>query len=144
MWHRLKNFFSSLRTYDALSPDLKVRRRVNQSLRDRPDLSLDAWYESLYKAQGIAYPVADFAYHRLKHYSGLELGRALPTDRLNEDLCWSQVCWFDWELNLADDFQQQFGIDISHCLNEVSLTTIEDLVSFLNAEWVTHGAQIRD
>lgn len=132
MWHRFKNLVVSLKTYDALSPDLKVRRQVNRSLEQRPSLNCDQWFEAFYQSQGILYPVASFAYQHLAQYSGLEFGRVLPTDRLNEDLCWTQVCWFDWELSLYDDFWQHFGVDISSCLDESSLDTVTDLILFLN------------
>ncbi|MBF2051783.1 MAG: hypothetical protein EDM05_047600 [Leptolyngbya sp. IPPAS B-1204] len=133
MWHRFKNLVVSLKTYDALSPDLKVRRQVNRMLRQRPLLSLNQWFQSFYQPLGITYTVTDFAYVHLARYSGLELGRVLPTDRLDEDLHWTQVCWFDWQLNLYDDFWQQFGVDISDCWDESALLTIKDLMAFLNA-----------
>lgn len=101
-------------------------------LRQRPVMSCDQWFESFYQPQGILYSVASFAYKRLPNYSGLEFGRVLPTDRLNEDLHWTQVCWFDWELNLYDDFGQTFGVDISGCLDEFNLETVKDLLLFLN------------
>lgn len=132
MWHRLKNFVLSLKTYKALSPDLKVRQRVNHALRCRPALNLDEWFETFYKGRGIAYPVATFVYHHLSQYSGLEFGRVLPSDRLNEDLKWTRVCWFDWELSLCDDFYGQFKVDISDRLEELQASTVEDLVCLLD------------
>lgn len=135
MWHRLKNLFSSLWTYEALSPDLKLRRRVNRALRHRPNLSADDWFESFCKKQGVTYPIATFAYTHLEQYSGLEFGRTLPSDRLNEDLHWTQVCWFDWQFSLCDDFWQAFAVDISVYLDELDLSTVEDLIIFLNYCW---------
>jgi hypothetical protein len=135
MWDRLKNLFFSLRTYGTLSPDLRVRRRVNQSLRGRPNLSADEWAMAVCSAQKVAYPIATFAYFHLKQCSGLEFGRVLLSDRLNEDLHWTQICWFDWELSLCDNFRQNFGVDISDCLDEPNLSTIKDLIIFLNHQW---------
>jgi hypothetical protein len=132
MWHRLKNFVFSFKTYKALSPDLKVRQRVNQALHRRRAMNLDEWFETFFKGRGIAYPIANFVYHRLSHYSGLEFSRVLPTDRLNEDLKWTKVCWFDWELNLCDDFYGQFKVDISDRLDELHSSTVEELVCFLD------------
>lgn len=137
MWHRLKNLVFSLKTYDALSPDLKVRRQVNRSLRQRPALNCEQWFQAFFQPQGITNTVASFAYTHLERYSGLEIGRVLPTDRLEQDLHWTQVCWFDWELHLYDDFWQQFGVDISDSLEESTLLTIKDLIAFLNR----YGAQ---
>lgn len=132
MWHRFKNLVFSLQTYHALSPDLNVRRQVNQTLRQRPILHLDQWFQMFYQPQGIAYTVANFAYVHLANYSGLDFGRVLPSDRLNEDLHWSQICWFDWQVKLHEDFWQQFGVDISDCWDDSSLQTVKDLILLLN------------
>lgn len=95
-------------------------------------MDCDQWFESFYQPQGILYSVSRFAYQHFPRYSGLEFGHVLPTDRLNEDLHWTQVCWFDWELSLYDDFLQAFGVDISGCLDEFNLETVKDLLLFLN------------
>lgn len=133
MWHRFKNLVFSLKTYDALSPDLKVRRQINRWLQQRPALDLEQWFQAFYQPQGISYAITAFAYEHLARYSGLDIGRILPTDRLNEDLCWTQVCWFDWQTNLYDDFWQHFGIDLSDCLDEDALLTVKDLMAFLHS-----------
>jgi hypothetical protein len=138
MWYRLKNIFSSLRTYNSLSPDLRVRRQVNQKLRDRPALNLHDWFEAFYHAQGVPYTIATFAYTYLSQYSGLDIGRILPHDRLHEDLHWTQVCWFDWETNLCNDFYRYFGIDISDRFDPSCFLTIWDLIIFLNLQWKSH------
>lgn len=132
MWHRLNNLIHGLKTYDALSPDLKLRRQVNRALHQRPPMPLEQWFRTFYQPQGIAFSVANFAYVRLSAYSGLEFSRVLPNDRLHEDLYWTQVCWFDWQNNLCDDFHQQFGIEISEALDASDLQTVQDLVVFLN------------
>lgn len=132
MWHRLKNFWFSLKSYDALSPDLKVRRQVNQALRQRPLLPIESWFQVFYQPHGIAYTIVDFTYVHLSRYSGIEFGRVLPDDRLDEDLHWSQVCWFDWQLHLFNDFWHHFGVDISDRLDLTALQTVKDLVIFLN------------
>ena len=135
MWHRLKNLFFNLRAYNDLSPDLRVRQQVNRSLRDRPLLRQDEWFAQFYKAQGIAYPIAAFAYTHLEKYSGLSLGSILPTDRLEEELRWTEVCWFDWEQALCEDFYACFKVEIDDCLDFSSLRTIEDLILSLNRYW---------
>lgn len=132
MWHRLKNLFFSLNTYKTLSPDLKVRQRVNRTLSDRPALSSDQWFETFYRSQGIAQTVVSFAYRHLGLYSGLEISRVRPTDRLDADLHWTEVCWFDWEAQLCHDVQQQFSVDISDCLDDFQEFTIGELVTFLD------------
>lgn len=137
MWHRFKNLCFSLNTYKTLSPDLGVRYQVNQGLGDRPMLSSDQWFETFYQSQNIAPAVAGFAYHYLGTYSGLEMGRVQPTDRLHPDLHWAEVCWFDWETQFCADVQQQFSVDISDCLDDCQAFTIGELVAFLDQ--VTRG-----
>jgi hypothetical protein len=132
MWHRLKNLFSILKSYPDLRPDLRVRQQVKRTLRHRPVLEQDEWFEAFYKARGIAYPIAIFAYTHLEKYSGLKLGSVWPTDRLEEELRWTEVCWFDWEQALCKDFYRCFNVEIDDCLDPSKLQTIEDLLLFLN------------
>lgn len=105
---------------------------MSQTLRQRPILHLDQWFHTFYQSQGIAYSVANFAYVHLANYSGLEFGRVLPSDRLNEDLHWSQVCWFDWQHKLYEDFWHHFGVDISDCWDDSTVQTVKDLLVLLN------------
>lgn len=135
MWHRFKNIFISLKHYDLLSPDLAMRRQVNQSLRHRPLLGLGEWFESFGKPHQIAYPVVNFLYTRLESYSGIEPGRLLPSDRLEEDLHWTELCGFDWQITLCEDFMRQFNIDLTPCLEDFSPATIEDLVFLLHHQF---------
>lgn len=132
MWQRCKNLLHSLTTYDALSPDLNLRRRVNRMLFQRPAMPLEQWFRTFYQPQGIDFAVANFAYVQLPHYSGLEFSRVLPDDRLDEDLHWTQVCWFDWEIHLCDDVHQQFGIDLIDDFDASALQTVQDLIRYLN------------
>ncbi|GAB4364540.1 MAG: hypothetical protein Kow00121_00280 [Elainellaceae cyanobacterium] len=134
MWYRLTNLFFSVKTYKALAPDPKIRQQVNRNLYRRPALDAQNWFKAFYEPQGIARPIATFAYTHLQKYSGLEFAKVLPTDRLYEDLHWIEVCGFDWELVLCEDFWQEFSIDISCCLHCYQLSTIEELVKFLNQQ----------
>lgn len=141
MWQRLKNVLLSFQTYGDLSPDLKVRRRVNRALRDRPALTVDQWYEYFWQPHKISKEVAAFVYRYLAQYSGLQVARMIPGDRLNEDLQLPLVCWFDWELRLCEDFQQCFGVDISECPELYDLSTVEEFVVFLNCQSLSvHGS----
>lgn len=132
MWHRLKNLFFSFNTYKALSPDLKMRQQVNRALSNRPALTSDEWFKMFYQSQGIAYSAVNFVYQYLGQYSGLEMSRVLPADRLNEDLRWTFICWFDWETQFWHDVYQQFGVDMSECLHDLDQFTIEDLVVLMD------------
>ncbi len=135
MWHRFKNLFFSLKNYDTLSPDVTVRRQVKRSLRHRPTLESREWFECFCKSRQVAYPVVNFLYTRLETYSGIELGKLLPSDRLEEDLHWTDLCDFDWQIILCDDFMQQFNVDMTHCLEDFSPNTIDDLVLLLHQQF---------
>jgi hypothetical protein len=135
MWHRFKNIFFSLKNYDLLSPDLAMRRQVRQSLRHRPALGLSEWFETFCKPRQIAYPVVNFLYTHLETYSGIGLGRLLPSDRLEEDLHWTELCGFDWQLTLCEDFMQQFDIDLTSSLEDFSPRTLEDLIILLHHQF---------
>jgi hypothetical protein len=134
IWQRLKNAFLSLQTYDVLSPDFKQRRQVNRMLRSRPASSLNKWFKSYYQPIGIAPSVAAFAYSYLEKYSGLRIARVLPSDRLEADLHWTEVCWFDWENRLCEDFWHCFGVDMSDHLEDFDPYTVADLLEFLNCQ----------
>ncbi|UBF27380.1 hypothetical protein K9N68_05345 [Kovacikia minuta CCNUW1] len=132
MWRRLRNIFDSFRTYADLSPDIRTRRRVNQFLRSRPALSAKEWFEQFWESKAISKQLAEFVYVYFQKYTGLELARIRPTDRLSEDLHIPAVCWFDWQLSFCNDFEQLFGVDLSNRFDPQTLSTIEDLVMFLN------------
>jgi hypothetical protein len=138
----LKNFVNSLTTYMALSPDMVTRGRVNQWLRSRPDLSCDEWFLRHWTPpacpRSLPKPLIDFAYYHLASYSGLEIGRVQPSDRLVEELAFPAVCWFDWGLTLCEDFDETFGLDISEHFDETQLFTFADLIRFLEHQ-LEHG-----
>ncbi len=132
MWRRLQNIFYSLRTYADLSPDIQTRQRINRFLRSRSPLSAEEWFEQFWSDRKIFKQVADFVYTHMSNYSGLEFSRVRPEDRLKEDLQFPLVCWFDWQLSLCEDFFQSFGVDMSDRFDPETLSTIEDLVTYLN------------
>ncbi|HEY9648616.1 MAG TPA: hypothetical protein V6C88_19705 [Chroococcidiopsis sp.] len=132
MWHRLKNIALSLKTYGILSPDWAVRRETSRALCDRPPLQAHQWFEVHCKPYGIDPSIAHFAYSHLARYSGLPVARVMPSDRLEADLHWTSVCWFDWEISLCDDFFQEFGVDITDRLYGWTPETVGDLLRFLN------------
>ncbi|MDX2242443.1 MAG: hypothetical protein NW224_17290 [Leptolyngbyaceae cyanobacterium bins.302] len=134
MWRSLKNFFYSFWTYADLSPDLRLRRRVNQTLRKRTNLSATEWYESYWQPLEVTRCISDFVYTQMQTYSGLVFGRVRPSDRLNEDLHLFLICWFDWELSFCESFLECFGIDLTADFNPDDFVTIKDLVIFLNQQ----------
>lgn len=137
MWQKLNNLIASLRSYPSLSPDIALRRQINRQLkhRHRPALSAEAWYYTYWQHYPTPQPFSKdlvlFVYSRLQDYSGIELGRVHPRDRLQEDLKFPLVCWFDWALAFCDDFCLTFGTDISDDFNEETFTTLADLMLFL-------------
>ncbi len=137
MWHRLKNFFYSLQTYDALSPDLRTRRIVNRWLRDRPPRNVNDWYDAFWQHHNVSRSVVAFAYTHLEKYSGLQLARVLPSDRLEEDLRLTLVCWFDWHITLCEDFHQCLGVSIQDDWELTTLTTVEEFVLFLHRQMLS-------
>ncbi|KAM3107357.1 hypothetical protein [Phormidesmis sp. 146-35] len=134
MWRRLKNLFDSLNTYADMSPDLALRKRINQTLRDRPSRTADEWYELFWQPLGISQEVSDFVYQQLEDYSGLHFANVLPSDRLTEDLHLPLVCWFDWEISFCEAFGGQFGIDVSEEFDLSRFSTLQALVVFLNQQ----------
>jgi hypothetical protein len=58
----------------------------------------------------------------------------LPSDRLEEDLRWTAVCWFDWQLHLCEDVWQAFGVDLSDRLDQIEAGTVADLLVFLQQQ----------
>jgi len=134
MWRSLKNVFYSFWTYADLSPDLRLRRRINRTLRKRDNLSATEWYQVFWQPLDIAKPVSDFVYTHMQAYSGLEFGCVQPSDRLQSDLHLSLVCWFDWELTFCADFLKTFDIDLASQFNLDHFETVEELVFFLNRQ----------
>lgn len=134
MWQKLINLISSLRSYDSLSPDIRVRQQVNQMLKTRPALTLNDWVE-LFQGEVSPTPsksVIEFVYTSMQTYAGLEFGRVRPLDHIHHDLHLPLICWFDWPLQFCDDFCTTFGIDISDCFDEGEIATVQDLICFLN------------
>lgn len=131
MWQRLKHIVHDLRAYPYLSPDLKIRRQVQKRLEHRPVLSLADWYANHGKDQALSFAVTEFAYNYLGRYAGIDFGRLLPSDRLEDDLSWTQICWFDWYLSLSDDFYHHFKIDLSGELADIPTSDLAALLQFL-------------
>ena len=114
MWQSAVNYFRSLRTYRDLSPDAGIRRQVNAQLRGRESLSIEEWSRLFptISTHDTAQPLLAFIYTKLSAYSGLQVGRLRPEDRLVVDLQLPLVCWFDWPHQLCDDFYESFQVDL--------------------------------
>lgn len=132
MLRQIKHIFWTVRTYSDLSPDLCIRKQVNQTLCDRANLSLDEWFNCFWRSREISFSVVSFVYIQLEKYSGLQIGRLVPGDRLEQDLQLTLVSWFDWNLYLCDDFLEEFGIDIGDRFDLQTMATVEDLVLCLH------------
>lgn len=134
MWRKLDNIVLYIRTYADLSPDISLRRQINQALESRPTRTSEDWYRSFWQPLAISRDLSLFVYQQMESYSGLQFAKVTPNDRLTEDLQLPLVCWFDWEYNLRDDFRDRFGIEISDHLDIGMLHTVRDLVIFLNQQ----------
>jgi hypothetical protein len=134
MWWRFKNFFSSLRTYSDLSPDLALRKQINRTLQKRQALAPDEWFATYGATLGISKDLTVFTYTQLTQYSGIEFSRVVPSDRLIEDLHLPLVCWFDWQLAFCEEFWQCFQVDISDYFDIDDFVTVADLLVFLNTQ----------
>ncbi len=133
---QLNNLISSINAYPDMSPDLSVRRQVNEALqqRARQPLSISTWcltFCQRNRATDRVQLMLSFIYECFSEYSGLEFSRVRPSDRLNDDLCFSLVCWFDWSITFCEDFYQRFGLDLSDRFDEANFETIGELVEFL-------------
>lgn len=126
----IDNFISSVQAYADMSPDLTVRREVNNWMirRDRASLDLVEWSDLFGSANA---PVLAFIYESFSEYSGLDFSRVRPNDSLNNHLHFPLVCWFDWSITFCEDFFQAFEIDLSDRFDEANFDTIGELVSFL-------------
>lgn len=144
MWRRLKNVFLSLKTYHTLSPDLRIRRNVNRFLRQRSALPLNQWYETFWHPLQISKPVVGFVYTHLNRYSGLDIARTCPDDRLEDDLHWAEVCWFDWDTTLCEDVWKTFHVDISDRLLGHDFLTVADLITCLQQEIIAQQPFCKD
>lgn len=134
MWQSVINYLQSLRTYSDLGPDVNMRRQVNTRLLDRALLPLEDWSQKFPDSfnDEVSQQLLTFVYTQLPKYSGLEIGRTRPSDRLVEDLQLPLVCWFDWPNQLCADFHEIFQVDIVEDFDESLLETIGDLVWFLH------------
>ena len=133
MWRRTQNFFHSVVAHQVLSPDVFLRCQVNRKLRHRLALEQNEWFATFWQQTSISPELAAFVYAYIPRYSGLNVARLKPGDRLEADLCWTQVCWFDWEMDLYDDFMTRFGKDISEEFDFGKVGTLDDLMHSL--EW---------
>lgn len=138
LWYWVKNAVDSAKNYSLLSPNPQVRWQVNQRLRDRPAYSMADWCADC-RHHGIHPDIARFACRHLSRYSGLRFARVRLSDRLEADLQWTEVCWFDWELKLCQDVWHSFGIDMTPHLVELVPTTVHDLLLFLQHQVVANG-----
>lgn len=144
----LNNWLSSVSAYADMSPDLAIRAQINLRMKAdaRSALGISDWC-SLFVTQNAvagtsafthstfgtsdARRVLCFVYQRFSQYSGIDFSRVRPEDRLNHDLHFALVCWFDWTTTFYEDFLEEFDIDLSDCFDEDEFNTIGELVMFL-------------
>ena len=139
--HEIRNRWQALTAYSDMSPDLKLRRRVNRSLLDRPEYAVNEWHQRFWRPLGIRFEVVEFVYRSLAESSGLAVGRLVPSDRMVTDLQLPLICWFDWEMTCMEAFWQQFdptGIAMrdsdmnDDSCDPTTFETLNDWMIFLN------------
>ncbi|MBE9062839.1 hypothetical protein [cf. Phormidesmis sp. LEGE 11477] len=131
-----------------MSPDLAIRAQINLRMKanSRPALGISDWCQ-LFLAPNAARQtsafrcsasgtsdtrrVLCFVYQRFSQYSGLDFSRVRPEDRLDHDLHFALVCWFDWTITFCEEFFEQFDLDLSDRFDEDEFNTIGELVMFL-------------
>jgi hypothetical protein len=137
---RIFNWFMSLMSYTDLRPDMGLRRQINrQVLADRPQRSLSEWYRLFWEPQGVSREVADFVYGAIANYAGLKVAQVLPSDRLCEDLKLPLICWFDWELNLCEEFSHKLGVELEDYFDVTRFSTVADLVQFFDRQFAAQA-----
>jgi hypothetical protein len=129
---RCRNWFAAWRSYADLAPDLHQRRQIRQRLQTRAAMNTQEWFQIFWQPLAVHRSVADFVYLHLSQYSGLEFARIYPSDRLNEDLSFTLVCWFNWEEHLLADISAQFAIDLTQHFEASDHRTVEEFVVALN------------
>ncbi|MGC1308710.1 MAG: hypothetical protein WA885_15905 [Phormidesmis sp.] len=129
---KLNNFISSINAYADMSPDLSIRKEVNDWMmrRDRQALSCTDWCH-LFSHQPQAQAVLAFIYEQFAQYSGLDFRRVRPDDSLNSHLHFPLVCWFDWSITFCEDFFQAFEVDLSDRFDESDFITLGEMATFL-------------
>lgn len=133
MWRRLKNLLLSVKTYSDLSPDFTARQQVKRALRDRSALTSEQWFQAHGRTIGVSPAIVTFVYKFSEQYTGLPFAKILPRDRLEADLRWTAVCWFDWQNRLCEDFEQAFGLELDE-LEAFAPTTIAEFLAFLDRQ----------
>ncbi len=137
MLQSIQQTWLSLSSYSDMRPDFKLRSHINRTLlQSRPTFHPEAWFEQFWRRQGIALPVVRFVQGHLTDYSGLWWERIVPGDRLLEDLHLPLVCWFDWELQLQADLQQDLGLAMEEPILLFEGTTVQDFVGRLNEQYL--------
>jgi hypothetical protein len=137
---QLNNWLSSVSTYSDMSPDVTIRRQVNQQLTAlaRRSMGFSHWCQLFCSNPrsdtARARRVLAFVYEHFADYTGLDFSRVRPSDRLIADLQFPLVCWFDWSLTFCEDFYQAFDVDLSDRFDEADFETMGDLVSYLLTE----------
>ncbi len=135
MMQQLNSWFINVNAYADMSPDLTIRRQVNQWMKDRTRLNLElSSWQRLFAPQSKNSELLTFIYQRLAQYSGLSFGRVRPRDSFHGDLHFALVCWHDWVITFCEDFYEQFHIDLSDRFDEDDFETIGEMIAYLDRQ----------
>jgi hypothetical protein len=108
------------------------RHAVRAFLANREALPFADWHRQLWHQRNISEAASAFVYEHFGKYSGLDFARVRPEDRLAEELRFSTTTYGDWDLDLYEEFQQVFGIDLRRTPAPKDLSTVEDWLRYLD------------
>jgi hypothetical protein len=115
-------------TYD---PDKAVRSKVICDLADRPSMSDQEWHTRFASAHGIPLSFVIWFRKVCSDSFGYDLSAALPDDRLIEDLGLFGGTWDDVDLDILEDYEFKFGLD----LQDDALREVETFGEFILSLW---------
>jgi hypothetical protein len=113
-------------------PSSKRRREVIQMLSQRPALSDEDWHQQFYSETNIPSTFTAWVRKAFSTYFGYDLTRAVPGDRLTQDLGLFEATWGDTDWDIFEEFQAVFDADLP---NQDDLDKIVTLDDFIRIFW---------
>ncbi len=96
-------------TSGPLDASATARAEVTEALARRPRLDEESWYRLYWEPEGVPEAVSNYVFHYFGEISGIDSGRAVPTDLMESDLRFNEVCG-DWDYDHIEAFARQFKV----------------------------------
>jgi hypothetical protein len=109
-------------------PNPKRRREVIQMLSQRPALSDEDWHQRFYSETTIPLTFTTWVRKTLSKYFGYDVSRAVPDDRLVQDLGLFEATWDDTDWDIFEDFQGTLDADLLHQDYLEKIVTLDDFI----------------